>query len=319
VDTQGVEWHPEFVAANDDDGLSYTVWFDVPVEQTYSIDVRAVRVARLDVGQEDPYWQFIGPAPDIVVPNWVTVNVLVSQVTAGEVTLALSPAVADLSEEHIEVALAQDGSSVSAAIYTADNGATYTLSAEYTPGNTYAIRIEKPGYRFGEPLAFSIGTSPFLTGAWTNAEGTAVVLRFNKDMAEPSDTPGGFTLTEDDIPQPIQDVTRNPEDTRQLRLHLEQALNEGDLTLSYAPGVEASTDAGPLEAIETVSVANQNTVLGTAFALALQEQTVAEVATKLVTRFALDADGLLEPLLAIGYGPFPRLKRSGRRSLRRGL
>jgi|GEM_PF-3284712 len=303
LDAHGDEWQADYVAATDQDGYVHSVLFSIPVDQSYSVDVRAVRVARVTLSHENEYWQFVGPAPEILVPNWVAVDVSVSRVTAGEVTLTLSPAVSSLESENIELVSVADRNALPINISTPDGGSTYTLTGAYIPGHEYAFQIERPGYQFGLPKAFSIGTPPLLTGAWTDTEGSTIFLRFDKDMAEPPDAPAGFTLTEDGVAQTIQDVTLSSEDPRFLHIHLGQTVGTGALSLSYAPAALASTDAGPLEIIEDTPIANQRTLLGTAFVQALKGQTVAEVATTLVTRFAIDANGLIPSLLAIGYGP----------------
>ena len=296
VDAQGIEYRPSRIEATSAAFDTHTVWFDVPFEQSYTVDVR----------QDYRPWEFVGPPPEVFVPGLAVVDVSVTDVGVGSITIRLAPPVAGLRKDDIQLASVDTEELFPIEVATADSGASYAVTATLTSGGSYAVRLERPEYSFGLPAGFSIGTPPVLTGAWTNPEGTTVVLRFHKEMAEPPATPAGFTLLEDAAQQTIQNVTLDAGDARRLRLDLAAAVGTSTLYLSYPTSTTstvAAADGGVLEAIDAAVVANQHTALGTAFALAFQDYAVADVATTLVARFGLDAGGLLIPLQAVGYGP----------------
>lgn len=95
----------------------------------------------------------------VSVPAIVQVEKTISHASTSGLTIALSPAVVDLTAAALDLRDADNRPVSGATMSSADNGATYIVKASMTGGKTYSVNLEKEGYSFGDNILVDVPIS----------------------------------------------------------------------------------------------------------------------------------------------------------------
>jgi len=284
TDEQNAVFRPYALARNFN-GEAWEAKIDLPGGQTYSLALDAPDLEAEPVSVAFP----LGVTP------------VITAVTGEGFTLAFSPAVDGLSLT--DLLLTPIGSQTPLAITgltTADMGVTYKAQAALTPGQVYDLSLVKAGHDFLREVRFGFGLPPVLTGAFISADGTNLLLAFDKPMAVPLNASAGFTVIVDGATQSFTSAKAGS-NSNELVLGLATAIEGGSIVLTYIPGSIQAADHGELEEIPFLAVPHLSHVEGLAIFLRGQGKTIARIGQELQTQLGAGRNEIALGLAALLY------------------
>ncbi len=225
----------------------------------------------------------------------------ITAVTDGGFTLVLSLAVDGL--DGTDLLLTSMGSQVALEmtdIMMGDNDSTYNVQVALTPGQVYELSLNKTGHDFLRTVRLGFGLPPVLTDAFISADGSSLLLTFDKSMVVPDHASAGFTVTVDGVNQSFTSAKAGSS-SNELVLELETAIEDGAIVLAYIPGVIQAADYGRLEEIPSLEVHHLARVNGFAIFLRGQGNTLAQIGQALQAQLGADLDEIAQGLATLSY------------------
>lgn len=180
---------------------------DVPIWDAETADSGATYVLTATFTQGNHYGLLVskdgydfGAKMTLNVPFGVIQTVF--NIGAKEVGIALNPAVPGLTAANFVLTDSLGNVLAASAVSTSDDGAAYTVSANFTGGQTYTVTAIKDGYDFGALASAFIPSE--LAAAVVASSSNGVTLSFNPAVA--GLTARNFALTHNGQPIPIDSV-----------------------------------------------------------------------------------------------------------------
>ncbi|MDD4049325.1 MAG: fibronectin type III domain-containing protein, partial [Clostridia bacterium] len=124
-----------------------------------------------------------------------------------------------------------------------------------------AVNISEESNRIS--VKTEITVVPTVVKAETNAEGSKVLISFDKEMAEPQEAPAGFAIKVDGKDNPVEGIGLNDDDSSVIELSLENIIyaDAASIEVSYTKGTVKSVDGGELDSFSNKTVKNNSTVV----------------------------------------------------------